>query len=158
MSRNFYLRTCVKFTFANNMEAMHERSLVSVKVEPHLTSRLSSALFILPLFYLHDWNLRALTCVAKNASVVHCKTVGFFLKTSKEIGKAWRKGLSRARRASRRMRREKKTPLASLPSLALCFQFRSRPFVWLIARTWISKNTDCFANQLLHSCCRFTIY
>ena len=43
---------------------MRERSLVSVKVEPRSTSRLSSALFILPLFYL-----RALTCVAKNASV-----------------------------------------------------------------------------------------
>ena len=43
-------------------------SLVSVKVEPRSTSRLSSALFILPLFYLRDQNLRALTCVAKNAS------------------------------------------------------------------------------------------
>ena len=44
-------------------------SLVSVKVEPGLTSRLCSAIFILPLFYLRDENLRALTCVAKNASV-----------------------------------------------------------------------------------------
>ena len=35
--------------------------------------------------------------------------------------------------------------LASLPSLALCFQPCSRPFVWLLARTWIRKNTDCFA-------------
>ena len=34
--------------------AMHERSLESVKVEPCSTSRLSSALFILPLFYLGD--------------------------------------------------------------------------------------------------------
>ena len=48
---------------------MRERPLVSVKVEPRSTSRLSSALFILPLFYLRDYNLRALTCVAKNASV-----------------------------------------------------------------------------------------
>ena len=48
---------------------MHERSLVSVKVEPRSTSRLSSALFILPLLYLRDYNLRALTYVAKNASV-----------------------------------------------------------------------------------------
>ena len=39
---------------------MQERSLVSVKVEPRSTSRLSSALFILPLFYLRDYNLRAL--------------------------------------------------------------------------------------------------
>ena len=29
-----------------------------------------------------------------------CKTVGFFLKLSKEIGKAWRKSLTRAKRAS----------------------------------------------------------
>ena len=71
MSRNFYVGTCVKFTFANKMEARHERSLISVKVEPHSTSRLSSALFYLaPLFYLRDLNqLRALTYVAKNASV-----------------------------------------------------------------------------------------
>ena len=31
---------------------------------------------------------------------VDCKTVGFFLKISKEIGKAWRKSLKRAKRAS----------------------------------------------------------
>ena len=35
-------------------KAMYERSLVSVKVEPLSTSRLSSTLFILPLFYLRD--------------------------------------------------------------------------------------------------------
>ena len=34
---------------------------------------------------------------------------------------------------------------ASHPSLALCFLSRSRPFVWLLSRTWIRKNTDCFA-------------
>ena len=58
LSRNFYVRTCVKFTFANKIEAMYERSLVSVEVEPRSTSCelpcLSSALFILPLFYLRD--------------------------------------------------------------------------------------------------------
>ena len=41
--------------------------------------------------------------------------------------------------------RKKTVFLASLPSLALCFQPHSRPFVWLLARTWIRKNTDCFA-------------
>ena len=41
----------VKFTFPYYVEAMHERSLVSVKVEPRSTSRLNSALFILLLFY-----------------------------------------------------------------------------------------------------------
>ena len=50
VSRNLNVRTCVKFTFANKIKAMYERSLVSVKVEPRSTSRLSSALFILPLF------------------------------------------------------------------------------------------------------------
>ena len=40
------MRTCVKFLFANKIEEMHERSLVSVKVEPRSTPRLSSALFI----------------------------------------------------------------------------------------------------------------
>ena len=63
------MRTCVKVTFAYKIDAMHERSLVSVKVEPRSTSRLSSALFILPLFYLRHKNLRALSCVAKNPSV-----------------------------------------------------------------------------------------
>ena len=29
-----------------------------------------------------------------------CKTVGFFLKITKEIGKAWRKSVTRANRAS----------------------------------------------------------
>ena len=33
-------------------------------------------------------------------SIIDCKTVGFFLKISKEIGKAWRKSLKRASRAS----------------------------------------------------------
>ena len=31
------------------------------------------------------------------------------------------------------------------PGLPLCLQPRSRPFVWLLACTWIRKNTDCFA-------------
>ena len=52
------------------------------------------------------------------------KTVGFFLKISKEIGKAWRTSLTSAKRA-----REPHTPVASLPSLTLRFQPRFRPFV-----------------------------
>ena len=55
---------------------------------------------------------------------IDCKTVGFFLKISKEIGKAWRKSLTRAKRAS-----HGRVRLASLPSFALCFQPHSRPFV-----------------------------
>ena len=54
---------------------MYERSHVSVKVAPRSTSRLISTLYILPLFDLRDYNLRALTRVAKNASVeINLKT------------------------------------------------------------------------------------
>ena len=68
-------------------------------------------------------------CIYQSVEKVDCKTVGFFLKISKDIGKAWRKSLTCAKRAS----------------LTRCFQPHSRPFVWLLARTWIRKNTDCFA-------------
>ena len=61
--------------------------------------------------------------------LVDCKTVGFFLNISKEIGKAWRKSFT----------------CVSLSSLALCFHPDSRPFVWLLVRIWIRKKTDCFA-------------
>ena len=54
LSGNFNVRTCAKLPLGNKIEAMHERSLASVKVEPRSTSRLSSALFILHLFYLRD--------------------------------------------------------------------------------------------------------
>ena len=49
-----YVRTCVKCAFENKMEEMHERSLVSVKVEPRSISYLISTPYILPLFYLRD--------------------------------------------------------------------------------------------------------
>ena len=68
-------------------------------------------------------------CIYQSVEIVDCKTVVLFLKISKDIGKAWRKSLTRAKRAS----------------LTRCFQPHSRPFVWLLARTWIRKNTDCFA-------------
>ena len=51
VSCTFYLQTCIKLTFANKIEAMHERSLISVKVESRSTSHLSLALFILPIFF-----------------------------------------------------------------------------------------------------------
>ena len=38
----------------DKIEAMDEKSLVSVKLEPGSICRLSSVLFILPLFYLRD--------------------------------------------------------------------------------------------------------
>ena len=65
------MRTCVKFTIGNKIEAMHERSLDSVKVEPCATSRLSSAIFILPLFYFRDLNLRALIFIHLICNVIH---------------------------------------------------------------------------------------
>ena len=34
---------------------------------------------------------------------------------------------------------------AFLPSFTLHLQHRPRPFVWLFARTWLLKNTGCFA-------------
>ena len=40
------MRTCVKFTFANKIEAIHERSLVSVKAEPRSTEQPLFAPFI----------------------------------------------------------------------------------------------------------------
>ena len=49
---NFQCR--VIFTFANKIEAIHEKSLVNAKLEPRSISSLSSVLFILPLFYLGD--------------------------------------------------------------------------------------------------------
>ena len=55
LSRNFYVRTCVKFKFANKIEAMYERSHVSVKVETRSTSRLAQHLISCLYFYLFTW-------------------------------------------------------------------------------------------------------
>ena len=51
---NFHVLTCVKFKFANKIEAVYERSHVIIKVEPPSTSRLISTLYILPLFYIKN--------------------------------------------------------------------------------------------------------
>ena len=67
----------------------------------------------------------------------------FFL--SKSVKKSVKRGVWGARK--------KNVFLASLPSLALCFQPCSRPFVWLLARTWIRKNMDCFAVYLCSEVC-----
>ena len=56
------MRTRIKFVFAKKIEAMYERSHVSVKVESRSTSRLISTIYILPLSYLRDENLLGLTC------------------------------------------------------------------------------------------------
>ena len=55
LSRNFYVRTCVKVTFANKIEAMYEGSHVSVKVETRSTWRLAQHLISCLYFYLFTW-------------------------------------------------------------------------------------------------------
>ena len=81
------MRTCVKFTFPTKIEAMHERSLVSVKVEPRSTPRLSSALFTFYFIYVikiycgsgnqplfptssPPWLLHDVTLILKSCSVM----------------------------------------------------------------------------------------
>ena len=50
------------------------------------------------------------------ADFLDCKTVGFFLKISKEIGKAWLKSLTRALRASlTRPTKKRKKPTVRFP-------------------------------------------
>ena len=53
----------------------------------------------LRLEYMHCWiifhNINLAECFHQH---IDCKTVGFFLKISKEIGKAWGKTLMRAKR------------------------------------------------------------
>ena len=84
-------------------------------------------------------------------AVIDCKTVHFFLKSLAQDSDARKAREPHMRtpigRACEAREREKKTIvfLAFLPSLAHCFQPRSRPFVLLLARTWIRKNTDCLA-------------
>ena len=86
--------------------------------------------------------------IRRTETKLDCKTVGVFF--SKSVNKTVKCGVrvlrARSKRASHVHRaceaREKKT---SLPSLALSFQPLSRPFVWLLERTWIRRNTDCFA-------------
>ena len=66
------------------------------------------------------------TTMMRSHKYMDCKTVVFILKISKESAKC---GL-RVLRARRARKREKKNRLsASLASLALCFQPRSRPFL-----------------------------
>ena len=91
-------------------------------------------------------------------SALDCKTVGFFLKISKEIGKAGRKSLTRAR-ASHALRaceaREKKRIFSVSPQSRSLFWESFQTFCLTaraylntqlrLARTWIRKNSDCFA-------------
>ena len=76
-------------------------------------------------------------CRLQNSRFFFSKSVKKSVKRGVRVLRARSARASHARRACEA--REKKT------SLALCFQPHSRPFVWLLARTWIRKNTDCFA-------------
>ena len=62
-------------------------------------------------FLLYELEIFLASC---RVGQLDCKTVGFFLKISKEIGKAWRKSLARAQR-------EPHTPLASHSPVSLSF-------------------------------------
>ena len=60
-----------------------------------------------------------LTVLSMESSNVDCKTVGFFLKISKEIGKAWRKSLTRAKRVSSYSPQSRSLFSASFPVFSL---------------------------------------
>ena len=102
-----------------------------------------------------DW-LRQTDTTTPNIVGLDFKTVSFFLKISKEIGKAWRKGLMLAKGASLTPCEARKKKSRSLFSAS----FQTFCVVWLLARTWIRKNKDSFAAVLQHcfsnkvgSCC-----
>ena len=66
---------------------------------------------------------------------VDCKTVVFFSKSvKKSVKRAARVLRARASHVRRVVRRDSPQVSLSLSGLALCFQLRSRPFVWLLAR------------------------
>ena len=68
-----------------------------------------------------------------------CKTVGFFLKISKEIGRAWRKSLTRAKRASLTR------PARLSQTQSRCPFSASFQAFCLTARAYLNtQNTDCF--------------
>ena len=91
---------------------------------------------------LNLWNSGCPACDSYTKSTISldCKTVGFFLKISLE----WCKASVRTSRMLH-VRASHAKRACALPSLALCFQYCSRPFVWLFVSTWIWKKTDCFA-------------
>ena len=76
---------------------------------------------------------RNLTKKKRNATSllkIDCKTVGFFF-FSKSVKKSVTRGIRVLCARSARASHSRRACEASLPSLAICFQPRSRPFVWL---------------------------
>ena len=88
----------------------------------------------------NTWLLQKVSATQKG---LDCKTVGFFSKSVKKSVKkiGVRVLLARNARAVTRPWGERKRNvfLASLPSLALCFQPRSRPSFWLLERNKYAK-------------------
>ena len=128
--RNFIVVSCkLKANFVSDWQ------YVSCKEQ---RKHFREGLFFLPLSLSLSLSLRPatsgmkLTNLMANAgtSVIYCKTVVFFFLTS--VKKSLKRGV--------RVARDPHTPVS--PLIALCFQARSRPFVWLLARTWIRKSTD----------------
>ena len=74
---------------------------------PSITSKISAHAYLEPIMKREQYFADEIyTNLYIAINFLDCKTVGFFLKISKEIGNAWRKSLMRAN-------------IASLPSLAL---------------------------------------
>ena len=87
-----------------------------------------------------------------------CKTVGFFLKISKEIGKAWRTSLTRAMRASGRVRREKKKIFSVSPQSHSPFSASFQTFC-LTARAYLNtQKYGLFCSLNTVSCWRYSIH
>jgi len=85
---------------------------------------------------LNQWNpgCPAFDFYSKTTISLDCKTVGFFLKS----GLVWCEASVRTSRVLH-ARASHANSACALPSLALCFQSCSRPFVWLFVSTWIWK-------------------
>ena len=100
------------------------------------TSCLTTVKILLDMaqFYSDIADDQLLSAALYKGYLIDCKTVGFFFKISKEIGKAWRKSLKRAR--------------ASHARKALSLFSASFQTFFLTARAYLNTqilNTDCFA-------------
>ena len=82
----------IRFKFPEERSAFflnHQHGRRDVTCKPAIKALKKRPLKIYPL-----------ELISEIPSTIDCKTVGFFLKISKEIGKVWRKSLTHAKRAS----------------------------------------------------------
>ena len=115
--------------------------------KPNFKIKLTLQSYIKPYFFVFeegDIGGYPILWTAK-PSVFFSKSVKKPVKRGVRVLRARGARASHARRACEVREKKPTVFLASLPSLALCFQPHSRPYVWLLARTWIRKNMDCFA-------------